>query len=164
MHNWKKAIMEVKDFYEKFNQSEYIGVGELEIDRLFLRQSLLIEEYTEYKEARENGDKVKMLDACCDMLFIYVGTLLEKYGDVDKIVNYLYFKGNDRIVDKIFEYINTNDFKDVFWEAFEEVYKSNMSKLGIDGKPVIIKEGIKKGKIGKGPNYFKPNLEKILEV
>ena len=42
--------------------------------------------------------------------------------------------------------------------CFEEVQKSNMSKLGNDGKPIYNEHG----KVMKGPNYFKPNLNKFL--
>ena len=43
-------------------------------------------------------------------------------------------------------------------KCFEEVQNSNMSKLGSDGKPIYNE----KGKVMKGPNYFKPNLSKLL--
>ena len=43
-------------------------------------------------------------------------------------------------------------------DCFEEVQKSNMSKLGSDGKPIYNEHG----KVMKGPNYFKPNLNKFL--
>ena len=43
-------------------------------------------------------------------------------------------------------------------KCFEEVQNSNMSKLGDDGKPIYNENG----KVMKGPNYFKPNLEKIV--
>ena len=43
-------------------------------------------------------------------------------------------------------------------KCFDEVQNSNMSKLGEDGKPIFSE----KGKVLKGPNYFKPNLLKIL--
>ena len=43
-------------------------------------------------------------------------------------------------------------------KCFDEVQKSNMSKLGGDGKPIYNKAG----KVMKGPNYFKPNLSKFL--
>ena len=42
--------------------------------------------------------------------------------------------------------------------CFEEVQQSNMSKLGIDGKPIFNNNG----KVMKGPNYFKPDLKKYL--
>ena len=43
-------------------------------------------------------------------------------------------------------------------KCFEEVQNSNMSKLGNDGKPIYNE----KGKVMKGPNYFKPNLTKFV--
>ena len=43
-------------------------------------------------------------------------------------------------------------------KCFEEVQSSNMSKLGTDGKPIFND----KGKVMKGPNYFKPNLNKFV--
>ena len=44
-------------------------------------------------------------------------------------------------------------------KCFEEVQNSNMSKLGSDGQPIYND----KGKVMKGPNYFKPDLGKFLE-
>ena len=44
-------------------------------------------------------------------------------------------------------------------KCFEEVQKSNMSKLGEDGKPIYNESG----KVMKGPNYFKPDLSKFLK-
>jgi len=43
-------------------------------------------------------------------------------------------------------------------KCFKEVQNSNMSKLGVDGKPIYND----KGKVMKGPNYFKPNLSKFV--
>ena len=43
-------------------------------------------------------------------------------------------------------------------ECFEEVQNSNMSKLGSDGKPIYNEHG----KVMKGPDYFKPNLNKFV--
>ena len=43
-------------------------------------------------------------------------------------------------------------------KCFEEVQNSNMSKLGDDGKPIFND----KGKVMKGPNYFKPDLSKFI--
>ena len=43
-------------------------------------------------------------------------------------------------------------------KCFEEVQNSNMSKLGEDGKPIFND----KGKVMKGPKYFKPNLNKFV--
>lgn len=44
-------------------------------------------------------------------------------------------------------------------QCFDEVQKSNMSKLGKDGKPIYNEEG----KVMKGPNYFMPNLLKFIK-
>ena len=43
-------------------------------------------------------------------------------------------------------------------KCFEEVQNSNMSKLGSDGKPIYNENG----KVMKGPDYFKPNLNKFV--
>tara|TARA_B100000929_G_scaffold3113_1_gene2645 strand:- start:918 stop:1289 length:372 start_codon:yes stop_codon:yes gene_type:complete len=44
-------------------------------------------------------------------------------------------------------------------DCFNEVQNSNMSKLGIDGKPIYNDAG----KVMKGPNYFKPDLSKFVK-
>ena len=44
-------------------------------------------------------------------------------------------------------------------KCFEEVQKSNMSKLGKDGKPIYNEFG----KVMKGPDYFKPDLSKFIK-
>jgi predicted HAD superfamily Cof-like phosphohydrolase len=44
-------------------------------------------------------------------------------------------------------------------KCFDEVQQSNMSKLGSDGKPIYNESG----KVMKGPNYFKPHLNKFLK-
>ena len=44
-------------------------------------------------------------------------------------------------------------------KCFDEVQKSNMSKLGDDGKPIYNENG----KVMKGPKYFKPNLSKFIQ-
>ena len=45
-------------------------------------------------------------------------------------------------------------------ECFDEVQRSNMSKLGEDGMPIYNDSG----KVMKGPNYFAPNLKKIVNL
>ena len=44
-------------------------------------------------------------------------------------------------------------------EIFQEIQSSNMSKLGDNGKPIYREDG----KVLKGPNYFKPDIRKILK-
>ena len=45
-------------------------------------------------------------------------------------------------------------------EIFQEIQSSNMSKLGKNGKPIYRDDG----KVLKGPNYFKPDIRKILKL
>jgi len=49
--------------------------------------------------------------------------------------------------------------QDKIEEVFNEIQNSNMSKLDAEGKPILREDG----KILKGPNYFPPNIFKILE-
>jgi predicted HAD superfamily Cof-like phosphohydrolase len=48
--------------------------------------------------------------------------------------------------------------QDKITEVFEEIQRSNMSKLGSDGLPIFREDG----KVLKGPDYFKPNIQNIL--
>lgn len=94
-----------------------------------LRVNLLQEEVDELKEALEQGDMVEVLDALTDIQYVLDGTYLS-FG-----------------------------LQDVKTPAFEEVQRSNMSKLGEDGKPIVREED---GKILKGPNYFKPDIAQFI--
>ena len=87
------------------------------------------EENLEYFEAAKNKAIVEVADALWDILYILCGTILT-HGLQHKIV-----------------------------EVFNEIQRSNMSKLDINGKPVFREDG----KILKGPNYFQPNIKEILE-
>lgn len=94
-----------------------------------LRFNLMKEENEEYFEAANNGDLVEVADALGDMLYILCGTIIE-HGMQYKIE-----------------------------AVFNEIQRSNMSKLGADGEPIYREDG----KVLKGPNYFKPNIKAILE-
>ena len=52
----------------------------------------------------------------------------------------------------------SHGMQDKIGEVFLEIQESNMSKLGEDGKPIYREDG----KVMKGPNYFKPDIKKIL--
>tara|TARA_B100001113_G_scaffold73944_1_gene57433 strand:+ start:1013 stop:1402 length:390 start_codon:yes stop_codon:yes gene_type:complete len=124
------AINAVKEFNEAFN-IKYSIDQEADLDEsiIELRYRLMQEENDEYLEAARRKDLVEIADALGDKLYILCGTILA-HGLQDKIV-----------------------------EVFDEIQRSNMSKLNPDGKPVIRQDG----KILKGPNYFKPNIKSILE-
>jgi len=119
---------------ELFHNSFGLGVSktmraDLGKEKNLLRFNLMDEENKEYYEAANNNDLVEVADALGDMLYILCGTILE-HGMQHKIE-----------------------------EVFEEIQRSNMSKLGADGKPIYREDG----KVLKGPNYFKPNIEEILD-
>lgn len=157
MEQWNKLVESVKGFYVAFGQQEFLE-KEMTEERKKLREKLFDEELKEYEVAEKNKDRAEMLDAVCDMCYILIGTLLEKYkGDVEAVVNVIYFGCDDKSK-FIFEKVFKNEFNDIFVKAFEEVHKSNMSKLE-NGK-VIFRED---GKILKGKNYFRPNLKKFIE-
>lgn len=96
-----------------------------------LRINLLAEEVEELKEALEAGDMVEVLDALTDIQYVLDGAYLS-FG-----------------------------LHDVKMDAFEEVQRSNMSKLGADGKPIVREED---GKILKGPDYFKPDIAQFIKA
>ena len=125
----KKNIDAVKAFHSAFK----IGYREtpkadLGIDKNELRFNLMKEENEEYLEAAKNSDLIEVADALGDMLYILCGTIIE-HGLQHKIE-----------------------------AVFDEIQKSNMSKLGADGQPIYREDG----KVLKGPNYFKPDIDKIL--
>ena len=157
MEQWSKLVGLVKEFYIAFGQQEFLE-NEMTNERMKLRKKLFDEEFKEYEMAEKNKDKVEMLDAVCDMCYILIGTLLEIHkGDVDTVTDVIYF-GEDDKSKFIFEKVFKNEFNDIFVKAFEEVHRSNMSKLE-NGKAIFREDG----KILKGANYFRPNLEKFLK-
>ena len=126
----KKQIQHVKAFHNAFGIKNHETPNEnIKKETFLLRHRLMHEENEEYLEACQSGDLVEIADALGDKLYILCGTILA-HGLQDKIV-----------------------------EVFNEIQKSNMSKLSIDGTPVIREDG----KILKGPNYFKPNIKDILD-
>jgi predicted HAD superfamily Cof-like phosphohydrolase len=122
------------DAVKLFHNTYGLGVSEdlkanLGTQKNNLRYELMKEENEEYLEAVQNNDIVEIADALGDMLYILCGTILE-HGLQHKIE-----------------------------AVFDEIQRSNMSKLGEDGKPIYREDG----KVMKGPNYFKPNFEAILK-
>ncbi len=126
----KNKIAAVHEFHSAFGLGiENSPTVDLGIKKNLLRYELMREENEEYLEAANDGDLVEVADALGDMLYILCGTIIE-HGMQDKIE-----------------------------EVFNEIQRSNMSKLGADGKPIYREDG----KVLKGPNYFKPNIKEILE-
>ncbi|MCF8465208.1 MAG: nucleoside triphosphate pyrophosphohydrolase family protein [Flavobacteriales bacterium] len=125
-----EKIAAVHEFHRVF------GIGnndrpeaELGEDSYLLRHRLMHEENEEYLEAAKNGDIVEIADALGDMMYILYGTIC-KHGLQHRIA-----------------------------DIFDEIHRSNMSKLDADGKPIYREDG----KVMKGENYFRPNIAKYLE-
>ncbi|QSS98340.1 nucleoside triphosphate pyrophosphohydrolase family protein [Psychroflexus sp. ALD_RP9] len=124
----KKPLNAVKKFHKAFGLTiNEIPKASLGDDINLLRYKLMREENEEYLEAAQNNDLVEVADALGDMLYILCGTMIS-HGMQDKIE-----------------------------AVFDEIQRSNMSKLGKDGKPIYREDG----KVLKGPNYFKPNLKQF---
>ena len=126
----KDKIKAVQQFHEAFKIGYRTSIkADLGFSKNTLRFDLMKEENEEYLEAANNNDMVEVADALGDMLYILCGTIIE-HGMQHKIE-----------------------------AVFEEIQRSNMSKLGEDGQPIYREDG----KVLKGPNYFKPNIQQILE-
>jgi predicted HAD superfamily Cof-like phosphohydrolase len=125
----QKQINSVKEFHTAFGIGHSENpIADLGETKNTLRYHLMKEENEEYLEAVKNNDLVEIADALGDMMYILCGTIIE-HGLQGKIE-----------------------------AVFDEIQRSNMSKLGEDGKPIYREDG----KVMKGPNYFKPDFSKIL--
>ncbi len=125
----KKQLAAVHEFHTAFGlEVNATPIAELSDAVKMLRYNLMKEENEEYLDAVQNNDIVEIADALGDMLYILCGTIIS-HGLQHKIE-----------------------------EVFDEIQRSNMSKLGHDGKPIYREDG----KVMKGPNYFKPDFTVIL--
>jgi len=130
MKTLQDCINDVKTFHEAFKiGNEESPIANIKESDIILRHKLMAEENDEYLQAAQNGDLVEIADACGDMLYILCGTLL-KHGLQHKIE-----------------------------EVFDEIQRSNMSKLDKNGNPIYREDG----KVLKSDQYFKPNIKAILE-
>ncbi|MFM7644378.1 MAG: hypothetical protein ACKO5N_06250 [Sphingomonadales bacterium] len=126
---FKEIIGAVAQFHDAFGiQNNQLPTSTLSVADVQLRFDLMKEENEEYLEAAKNGDIVEIADALGDQLYILCGTIL-RHGLQYKIE-----------------------------EVFEEIQRSNMSKLDADGKPIYRADG----KVLKSELYFKPDIAKIL--
>jgi len=125
----KKNIEMVQEFHEAFG----IGIGssfreKINDETIILRHKLMEEENNEYLEAALKGDFVEVADALGDELYVLLGTIIE------------------------------HGMQDIIHKVFEEIHRSNMSKLGTDGNPIYREDG----KVMKGTNYTPPNIRNVL--
>jgi predicted HAD superfamily Cof-like phosphohydrolase len=124
-----EKIKSVEEFHDVFKIGNASEITLVDERDYTLRYNLIKEENEEYLEACKNGDIVEIADALGDQLYILFGTIL-KHGLQHKIE-----------------------------EVYDEIHRSNMSKLDEAGKPIYREDG----KILKSNLYFKPNIKSVLE-
>lgn len=133
-----KQLSQVAEFQRAFGQNVSNLPTLITRDTAHLRFELMKEENDEYLEAVENNDLIEIADALTDQLYILCGTILEH--------------GMQGIIEK----------------CFNEVQRSNMSKLDEAGLPIIngangvLDESRPLGKILKSGNYSPPILSQFL--
>lgn len=126
----KKYTDAVSEFHKTFKVEQNESPTLISEEDWILRHKLMKEENQEYIDACATNDLVEVADALGDQLYILCGTIL-KHGMQHKID-----------------------------EIFDEIQKSNLSKLDEQGNPIFRSDG----KILKGVNYFEPNIKNILDV
>jgi predicted HAD superfamily Cof-like phosphohydrolase len=124
-----KQIEQVKQFHKTFGQPILDTPQIPEKGRCELRYALIAEELEEFKEAYEANDIVGVADALTDLLYVVLGSHNEF--------------GLHAIAEKL----------------FDEVQRSNMSKLDENGQ-VIYKPN---GKVAKSDLFSEPDLKSIVE-
>jgi predicted HAD superfamily Cof-like phosphohydrolase len=125
-----ETIEKVKEFHEVFGLEYHIQPKAEVSQRIVeLRHRLMQEENDEYLEAATNGDLTLIADALGDKLYILCGTIIA-HGLQHKIA-----------------------------DVFNEIHRSNLSKLDDNGKPIYREDG----KIMKSNNYFLPDIKAVLE-
>jgi hypothetical protein len=124
-----RSIDLVREFMERFGQPIAPGINIRDLDLNGLRLRLLAEELDELSAALSAGDLVEVADALGDLQYVLDGAWIA-FGLA---------KHKDAVI--------------------EEIHRSNMTKLGRDGKPVVRADG----KITKGPDFEEPDLKRVLE-
>ncbi len=129
MSEFKNIIGAVQEFHSTFGLDYHESpLANIGDRTIELRHRLMAEENDEYLEAAKNNDLTQVADALGDKLYILCGTILA-HGLQHKIV-----------------------------EVFDEIHRSNMSKLDAEGKPIYREDG----KIMKSELYFVPDLDAVL--
>ena len=129
MSHLYETIKAVEEFHNVFKIGNAPHLTLISEKDYTLRYNLIKEENDEYLEACKNDDLIEIADALGDQLYILFGTIL-KHGLQHKIE-----------------------------EVYNEIHRSNMSKLDENGEPIYREDG----KILKSNNYFKPNIKLVLD-
>lgn len=124
----EKQILQVGEFQSAFGIESPKRPTLLPKDRAVFRHKLLKEEVKEIETGEKAKDIVQVADGIIDSMYILIGTAYE-YGFADRLVM-----------------------------LFDEVHRSNMTKMGPDGKAIFREDG----KVMKPETYSPPKLATIL--
>lgn len=126
----QKQLQQLIEFHESFGSYYRTDASDnIPHDIKELRKVVMGEEVKEVCEAIDNEPLDHVAKELADLLYVTYGTIIA-YGLQDKME-----------------------------AVFDEVHRSNMSKLGEDGKPIYREDG----KVLKGPNYSEADIESILQ-
>lgn len=127
--SFQAVIDNVRTFHDAFKiPNAQAPTAQLTEQHYTLRYNLMREETEEYLDAAKQGDLVEIADALGDQLYILCGTIL------------------------------SHGLEHVIEEVYEEIQRSNMSKLDANGQPIYREDG----KVLKSDRYFKPDIAGIL--
>ena len=124
-----KQLRQLRDFHERFGAYiEPAPTADIPAEVGAVRADLIAEELEEYRAAFRAGDLVEIADALSDLLYLVMGTYL------------------------------SHGLQEIAAQLFDEVHRSNMTKLDADGKPVYRTDG----KVLKSPLFSPPDLGLII--
>lgn len=122
-------LLQLVEFHETFQSYiEYRPNAAIPPEVLAMRIRLLEEELDEYRAAARSGDIVAIADALSDLLYVLLGTYV------------------------------AHGLQDLAVALFDEVHRSNMSKLDGNGQPIFREDG----KVLKSDSFRPPDLSAIL--
>lgn len=119
-----------KEFHKVFDLFKVSQLGLIPHKQYALQYDMLLEELDEYRQACEDKDLVEVVDALGDILYLTIGAA--------------YTHGMTA---------------DMLEDVYNEIHRSNMSKLTTDGK-VLRRED---GKVMKSTEYFPPNIKDLIK-
>jgi len=125
----KDKIGKVREFHETFRVPANENPALVRNELVALRHRLMLEENEEYLNACQKEDINLIADALGDQMYILFGTII------------------------------THGLQHKIEEVFDEIHRSNMSKLDDNRKPIFREDG----KVLKSNNYFMPDIKSILE-
>ena len=120
----KKQVTQLKEFHKAFGLPLRNTPTIMPLNEFTLRYRILTEEINELLSGYNNNDLIEVTDAIIDSMYVLIGTAVQ-FGIADRLE-----------------------------QCFDEVHKSNMSKLDENGNPIMRSDG----KVMKSSLYFPPDI------